>query len=426
MGSLLAMSSTRINFSPGSKNWLPKYFDLVDKGIITLSTDLNSDHEISPLRLLMNKTGLLFGSCTRFIYAKNIDSSRFTKDEQLKLLLFETLLYVYIEHFKQVNKDHFLQLLDKFYEGDERTGYGHWMSFFSEKNSEARIETILSDRVKVKSTIFGSNYWLNHLSNSFVFLDVLLFQRFIQNNTKSFFESYQTIASITIKCLAFVAYFDNQVIEKEQRMLWHFLASADLDKEEKMRCQKNIIEGISFKDIELEKIEDDTIKYAIYGLCIFVIRGSDFLSEEEEFKIVEFGELFGLTENDIHLSLMLCNSFIIENGEDVSLLKTESKTQVVYRAFTKRWFRILGRNKDKLIQELKESKELISLIQKSTKEELTKEEKEMVKSQFLDILKTMPSMAIFLLPGGALLLPLILKIVPDLLPSSFKENELEK
>jgi hypothetical protein len=49
---------------------------------------------------------------------------------------------------------------------------------------------------------------------------------------------------------------------------------------------------------------------------------------------------------------MLCNSFIIENGEDVSLLKTESKTQVVYRAFTKRWFRILGRNKDKLVQEI--------------------------------------------------------------------------
>jgi hypothetical protein len=69
---------------------------------------------------------------------------------------------------------------------------------------------------------------------------------------------------------------------------------------------------------------------------------------------------------------------------------------------------------------------LVSLIQKSTKEELTKEEKELVKNQFLDILKSMPSMAIFLLPGGGFLLPLILKIVPDLLPSSFKENEVEK
>lgn len=209
-------------------------------------------------------------------------------------------------------------------------------------------------------------------------------------------------------------------------MLWHFLASADLEKEEKIRCERNILEGISFNEISLEKIDDYIIKQAIFELCIFVIRGSDYLSEDEESKIVEFGELLGISENDIHLSLMLCNSFVMENGEEISLLKTDSNTQFIYRAFTKRWLRILGRNKDKLVRELKESKELISLIQKSTKEELTKEEKELVKSQFLDILKSMPSMAIFLLPGGGLLLPLILKIVPDLLPSSFKENELEK
>jgi hypothetical protein len=48
-----------------------------------------------------------------------------------------------------------------------------------------------------------------------------------------------------------------------------------------------------------------------------------------------------------------------------------------------------------------------------------------VKSQFKDILKSMPSLAIFMLPGGALLLPIILKLVPDLLPSAFKENDVE-
>jgi hypothetical protein len=37
----------------------------------------------------------------------------------------------------------------------------------------------------------------------------------------------------------------------------------------------------------------------------------------------------------------------------------------------------------------------------------------------------MPSLAIFMLPGGALLLPIILKLVPDLLPSAFKENDVE-
>jgi hypothetical protein len=78
-----------------------------------------------------------------------------------------------------------------------------------------------------------------------------------------------------------------------------------------------------------------------------------------------------------------------------------------------------------LITELKESKELVSLIKKSTTTELTKKEKELVKDQFMDILKSVPSLGIFLLPGGALLLPLILKIVPDLMPSAFKENELD-
>ena len=77
------------------------------------------------------------------------------------------------------------------------------------------------------------------------------------------------------------------------------------------------------------------------------------------------------------------------------------------------------------ILELKESKELVSLIKKSTTTELTKKEKELVKDQFMDILKSVPSIGIFLLPGGALLLPLILKIVPDLMPSAFKENELD-
>ncbi|MFT7344774.1 MAG: hypothetical protein ACI9XP_001362 [Lentimonas sp.] len=68
---------------------------------------------------------------------------------------------------------------------------------------------------------------------------------------------------------------------------------------------------------------------------------------------------------------------------------------------------------------------MMQLIRKSTKEELSKEEKELVKSQFLDIMKSMPALAIFMLPGGALLLPIVLRIIPDLIPSAFRDNELE-
>ena len=40
--------------------------------------------------------------------------------------------------------------------------------------------------------------------------------------------------------------------------------------------------------------------------------------------------------------------------------------------------------------------------------------------------KSVPALAIFMLPGGAVLLPLILKVIPDLVPSAFKENEIDE
>ena len=63
---------------------------------------------------------------------------------------------------------------------------------------------------------------------------------------------------------------------------------------------------------------------------------------------------------------------------------------------------------------------------KKKKRAFSKEEKETVKLQFMDIVKSMPSLAIFMLPGGAFLLPLVLKIIPDLIPSAFRDNEVEK
>lgn len=82
---------------------------------------------------------------------------------------------------------------------------------------------------------------------------------------------------------------------------------------------------------------------------------------------------------------------------------------------------LLEDNKKRLVNELAESKELMILIKESMKRKLNDEEKEKVKEQFLDICRAVPAFAIFLLPGGALLLPLVIKFIPDLLPSSFRD-----
>jgi len=62
------------------------------------------------------------------------------------------------------------------------------------------------------------------------------------------------------------------------------------------------------------------------------------------------------------------------------------------------------------------------LLEHSTHRDLDEKEKKKVKKQLLDICKTVPSLTIFLLPGGSLLLPILIKFIPTLLPSSFNEN----
>jgi hypothetical protein len=64
-------------------------------------------------------------------------------------------------------------------------------------------------------------------------------------------------------------------------------------------------------------------------------------------------------------------------------------------------------------------------LAQSTHRDLDAKEKKKVKNQLLDVCKTVPSLTIFLLPGGSLLLPILIKFIPKMLPSAFNENEIE-
>ncbi|CAL2083032.1 LETM1 domain-containing protein [Tenacibaculum sp. 190524A02b] len=83
----------------------------------------------------------------------------------------------------------------------------------------------------------------------------------------------------------------------------------------------------------------------------------------------------------------------------------------------------IQKNKKRLAKELQESRELVYLIRKSLVTSLNDEEKSKVKQQMLDICKAIPAFTVFMLPGGALLLPLLIKLIPDILPSAFREDE---
>ena len=133
-----------------------------------------------------------------------------------------------------------------------------------------------------------------------------------------------------------------------------------------------------------------------------------------------------LDEEEMDKSFLAIQAFVMNNYETVPFLKGKNDTALLLDGATERWKNILGRNKDKLAAELKESKELMALIAKSTTQDLSKEEKEKAKTQLKDLARTVPSLTLFMLPGGSLLLPIILKIIPDLVPTAFRSNQVEE
>lgn len=83
-------------------------------------------------------------------------------------------------------------------------------------------------------------------------------------------------------------------------------------------------------------------------------------------------------------------------------------------------------NSERVINELKETGDSLNLLRKSAMgNTLSQEEWGTLRSTLSDLGRTVPALAIFAMPGGALLLPAAAKALPfDLRPSSFRESHL--
>ena len=153
--------------------------------------------------------------------------------------------------------------------------------------------------------------------------------------------------------------------------------------------------------------------------------------EDHSLDYIESDFIYGLgkdlnkEENDIKKALKNVCIFFKKNKEKIPYLKDKNLASKFYDSMIKNVSKIILRNSKRLQKELSESKELVLLITKSTTKELNEEEQKKVQSQLLDIFKSIPSLAIFMLPGGAVLLSIFIKLVPKLLPSAFDENRIE-
>ena len=113
--------------------------------------------------------------------------------------------------------------------------------------------------------------------------------------------------------------------------------------------------------------------------------------------------------------------FYRSHHEALMALRRAEQPEGLPHALTTRLSELVADNLDRILQEIRKTGELAELLAKATAgTTLNDLERKKVRDQLIDLAKTIPALAIFAAPGGMLLLPILLKLLPfNLLPSSF-------
>ena len=414
--------------SPGAKGWINKYLDLVEKEVINLTIDRPPElRKLHFMHLTLGESGITFGYPIDLIFAKELETREWTTREKLKLLLFEAQLFVYLQiHLDEpFNKDAFLNKLYAFYHYHNASSIKKLLKMFSRPNREERIEEVLRDRTSIESNYFENKWWVNTLSNAFIYLDVILFDDYVHWHREEAIKNYSSYAKNALIALTLSAYSDGLIEKHEKKLFDVYLASANLDDESRDLVKSKFINGASFNDFSLYIPNHWLLKRFLFDLSALNIFSHQELMDKETKFLEELAVNLEVKEEEMVESFGMIENFVLKAQDKAEFLSNNSSYEKVYRSLIGRWTKVLERNKDRIAEELKESKELVTLVNKSRKKELTLKEKEAVKKQFKDIVRSIPALAIFMIPGGTLLLPIVLKVIPDLIPSAFRENELD-
>lgn len=394
--------------NPSANGWIDKFGSLINKYEDTYVS-------FGGLYDALKEIGFVYG-ISNDLPSFIIPEHKPSEDEMAKINLLTALYFTFKIETSQSDFDLYLKTMFEFYEALEVNKVSFLGMLFSGNKTSSKLEKILESRVNIEDNIISKTF-NGLITNSLLFIDVLLFRKYL-TDSKEILKQAQKLEylALNISYNALKSKKENKTDKKLAQLLdssLTYINSDDQKYDDSYRTQL-----LSNKDIWENK-------YLLDFACLTVWEDHSLEHTESEF-IHALGKDLNFDDNTIEKALFDVTRFINMNKETIPFLQEHNMAFQFYDNMSKLVNRLILRNSKRLQKELSESAELVALLSKSTIRELSKEEKKKVQSQLLDIFKSIPSLAIFLLPGGALLLPIFIKLIPKLLPSSFDENRVEK
>lgn len=376
--------------NPSTTGWIKKYFYEHDNYVIFKAENVEElAHEI-------RATGFSFGQINASEFPPIYTTFNYTQEELAKICFLQVLERIYFFKYPTHTTDEFISRLLDFYQLFTPHKTNFFSSLFEEKNTYARLEHLFSIKWK-------ENFFSQSKSNN-IALNLLV---------------------LSIYFLTFETYLAGEIHPNLYHVYIEDLIQAVLNY---TQHQKN--EHLSLldpaNDFSIDEIMEVRSSYLERSILLDIMMCSSWNNETKTLHLPDFFaspfERFSFTTTQIEDSRTCFMLFAQQKDYNYTYLKSSNLFNNMINNSTNYVEFLVRRNKGRILKEIQKNKQLMQLLMDSTHRNLDGQEKKLIKKQTLEVIKTIPSLAIFLLPGGTILLPIILKFIPSLLPSSFNEN----
>ncbi|MFZ6001204.1 MAG: hypothetical protein ACOYW3_11905, partial [Bacteroidota bacterium] len=396
---------------PGEKGWLKEYLEFRQDLLKDLAAESKrSAHPEHSLYRVIQPMGLMYGQTVGAL--NHPQSSEWDEKDRMKILLAESLISSSLLFYdKQIkNPDELSNVILKtvesignFYNNVFPELATPTKTLFGRKKSPLELaEKILDKRIE-HTAEHNSNFWTQFFHNSLLFLDIFIFGQWIHTNADRIVADFfkyerEELRFSVVKIIAAAAHANTKIEYEERKLLEYFLQSTGLSGEKKKEALKIFEEGIAIEGINLPTNNSWILKKYFLEMAILTIWADKKVESREEDFLKELCQYLGFSGDDLENSIMAIEGFVLEHWDELNQLQNKQDYNQVSEQFIKRLTRIADNNKSRLIKEVQESEELVSLINKAKSNELSDEEKHRMQELIIVVLKTIPTFVIISLP----------------------------
>ncbi len=410
---------------PSEKGWLKAYLDFRQDLLRNLSNDTKkASHPEQSLYRVIQPTGLMYGQAVDSL--QHPDARAWNERDKMKILLAESLIsssLLFVDR-KIKTTEELSEIIEKtldsigsFYNNVFPELATPSKTLFGKKKTPIELaEKILDKRIELTAK-HSQNFWVHFFHNSLLFLDVFIFGQWIHTNADKIVSDFfkyerEELRFSVIKVIAAAAHSNHSLEFEERKLLDYFLISAGLSNDKKKEAQEIFERGISVEEINLPTNNSWILKKYFLEMAILTIWADKRVEGNEQNFLVRLCAYMGFSPDDLENSMIAIEGFVLEHWDHLDTLQNKQDYNEVSERFIKRMSDVTSSNKNRLIKEVQQNAELMSLLRMARSNELNSADKKRMQEFLIVALKTIPTFVIISLPQRFLTLPVLLKILP--------------